>query len=151
MLQVQQTRLLSPAAGQAWVRLMRTAPALLQAVQDDLKRDGFPPLEWYDVLLELGREPGRRLRQRDLGRRLSIARYHLSRVLERIEAAGLVVREPSPGDGRGADVALTEAGWSLRQRMWPAYAAALERRVEKRLTEAELTTLAGLLLRLHPD
>jgi DNA-binding MarR family transcriptional regulator len=148
---MQQTKLLSPAAGQAWVRLMRTAPALLQAVQDDMKRQGFPPLEWYDVLLELGRHPDRRSRQRDLGQRLSIARYNLSRLLERIEKAALVVRTPSPGDARGADVALTGEGWALRQRMWPAYAAALERRVEQRLTEAELTTLAGLLFRLQPD
>ncbi len=61
-----------------------------------LKAEGLPPLEWYDVLLEL--ERGGPMRPRDLQAHLLLAQYNLSRLLDRIEAAGLVERRPCPDD-----------------------------------------------------
>src|ERR1041385_5429838 len=36
----------------AWARLMRVQHGLLAAVEQDLKKAGFPSLVWYDALLE---------------------------------------------------------------------------------------------------
>ena len=55
----------STEATAAWIRLMRIQSRVLDAVEQDLKRAGFPPLAWYDALLELsaravrGNAPGR--------------------------------------------------------------------------------------------
>ena len=133
----------------AWIALLRTSGALLGGVQADLKAAGFPALEWYDALLELSREPDGRLRQRDLGARLLLARYNLSRLLDRLEAEGLAKREPCPDDARGAVIALTPEGRALRERMWPAYAAAVQTRLGDRLSAPELETLAELLRKLR--
>ena len=38
---------------ETWARLLRVSRNLLERVEAALKRDGFPPLSWYDVLLEL--------------------------------------------------------------------------------------------------
>ena len=42
----------STEATAAWIRLMRVQSRVLDAVEQDLKKAGFPPLAWYDALLE---------------------------------------------------------------------------------------------------
>lgn len=140
---------MSPEVESAWIALLRVPQALLGQVQTDLKREGFPPLDWYDVLLELSRQEDGRLRQKELGTRLLLARYNLSRLLDRLEKEGLVAREPCADDARGAVIALTAPGRALRERMWPAYAAAVNKRLGQRLTEAELGQLAAALSKLR--
>jgi hypothetical protein len=34
----------------AWIRLMRVQSRVLDCVEQDLKKAGFPPLAWYDRL-----------------------------------------------------------------------------------------------------
>jgi hypothetical protein len=46
----------SDTAITAWARLLKVQAKALDAVEADLKAKGHPPLEWYDVLLELKRE-----------------------------------------------------------------------------------------------
>jgi DNA-binding MarR family transcriptional regulator len=140
---------MSPEVESAWIALLRVPQALLGQVQTDLKREGFPPLDWYDVLLELNRQEDGRLRQKELGSRLLLARYNLSRLLDRLEKEGLVAREPCADDARGAVIALTVAGRLLREQMWPAYAAAVNNRLGQRLTVAELGQLASALSKLR--
>src|ERR1700740_181128 len=47
----------STEATAAWIRLMRVQTRVLDAVEQELKKAGFPPLAWYDALLELSRAP----------------------------------------------------------------------------------------------
>lgn len=42
----------STEATSAWIRLMRVQSRVLDCVEQDLKKAGFPPLAWYDALLE---------------------------------------------------------------------------------------------------
>lgn len=138
---------MSKAAERAWISLLRTG-ALLDRVEAALKAEGHPPLAWYDVLWELEREDAP-LRQRDLGERLLVARYNLSRLLDRLAAEGLITSEPCPEDARGQMWKVTRAGKAQRARMWPAYAAAIRDAVEGRLSTAEAETLAKLLEKLR--
>lgn len=132
----------------AWIALLRVGPSVLGKVEAALRAKGLPPLAWYDVLWELERE-GAPLRQRDLGARLLVARYNLSRLLDRLEAEGLVRRADCSEDGRGQMLEVTRAGQSLRARMWPAYAAAIHEAVGSRLSAADADALAALLNRLR--
>jgi len=135
----------SGEAVQAWAWLIRVEQALVQKVEQDLKAAGLPPLDWYDVLLELDRAEDGRLRHRDLHPRLLLAKYNLSRLIDRLEAAGLVHREPSADDARGADIAITAKGRDLRRRMWPAYAAAIDRHFASRLSARQIAQLGRAL------
>ena len=135
----------SAEAVSAWARLIRVEQALLQKVEQDLKDADLPPLDWYDVLLELDRAADGRLRHRDLHPRLLLAKYNLSRLIDRLEAAGLVRREPSADDARGADIAITAKGRELRRRMWPIYAAAIDRHFASRLSERQIGQLSRVL------
>ena len=50
----------------AWTRLVRVQQGLLASVESDLKKAGFPPLAWYDALLELSRSQHGALRPVEL-------------------------------------------------------------------------------------
>lgn len=139
---------LSPAGQTAWARLIRAGQCALRAVEADLKRQGFPPLAWYDALLELERAPDRALRHRDLHREMLLERYNVTRLVERLAREGLVTTEPCPEDARGAVVRITASGVELRKAMWPAYRDAIERHFAKAYSERELDELAALLGRL---
>lgn len=134
----------------AWVRLIRTARLLLDRVEGDLKREGLPPLPWYDALLELRRAGEDGLRPFELERTMLLAQHNLSRLVDRLEKAGLLTKRPCPEDGRGQILAITGAGRDLLRRMWPVYAAAIERHLGARLEGAEAETLVGILDRLRP-
>jgi len=141
-------RNLSEAVVRAWTRLMRAQSAALLGVETDLKAAGFPPLAWYDVLLELSRHDG--LRPFEIETRVLLAQYNLSRLLDRLAAAGYVERRPCPDDKRGQIIVITPAGRDLQKRMWPSYRSAIARHVGARLSEADAETLGRLLEKLIP-
>src|SRR5215217_2813135 len=98
-----------------WRALLNAHSAATRAIEADLKDAGLPPLGWYDVLWPLHGAPERRLRMSELAREAVLSR------------TGLVRREPVPEDGRGAYVAITDAGVETLRRIWPVYAAGIER------------------------
>ena len=104
-----------------------------------LKAAGLPPLAWYDVLLELERAGDCGLRPFALERELLLPQYGLSRLLARMEEAGLVERRNCPSDGRGQMVVIAEAGRATRGAMWPVYARALHEAVGCRLSRRSRT------------
>src|SRR5437660_7407070 len=103
----------SEAVIRAWTSLVKAAQVVLGAVEAELKAAGFPPLGWYDVLLELSREKVDGIRPFVLEERLLLAQYNLSRVLDRLAEAGYVERHRHPEDGRGQIVRITQAGRDL--------------------------------------
>lgn len=139
---------LSETAVTAWARLVRAQQGALKLVENDLKRAGFPPLAWYDVLLELERAADGRLRPRDIQKHMLLKRYSVTRLVERMERDGLVDRLGCADDGRGAVVRITQKGRRLRRKMWPVYAAAIEISFAARFSEDELSSLSGLLGRI---
>lgn len=138
----------SPEITAAWIRLVRIQGRLLGAVEHDLKRAGFPPLSWYDVLLELARSPMGALRPVELEKQVLLPQYGLSRLIERLVEAGLVRRRVCEVDKRGLVVEITDSGRELQKKMWNAYSAAIERHIGSKLSDAEAAKLAALLDRL---
>ena len=132
----------------AWAALLRGQRAALSAVEADLKNADLPQLSWYDVLLELDHAGKNGLRPFELERELLLPQYGLSRLLDRIEAAGYLERRPCTEDGRGQIIVITKAGKAMRLRMWPIYAKAINSAIGNRLTKPEATTLGTLLGKL---
>jgi DNA-binding MarR family transcriptional regulator len=132
----------------AWSRLMKTARSLADTVEAEVKQAGFPPLAWYDVLLELSRAPKGRLTPKELEERTLLAQYNLSRLLDRLEREGLVQRIEYPGDRRRQRIEITGPGRFLRKAMWPVYGGAIARHFGTRLTETETDRLSDLLAKV---
>lgn len=141
-------RKLSTEATAAWIRLMRVPSRVLDCVEQDLKKAGYPPLAWYDALLELSRAPSGELRPVELERQMLIPQYSTSRLIDKLVDEGLAARRECKIDKRGQFVEITEAGRDLQKRMWSAYSAAIDKHVGTKLTDAEAAKLCGLLDRL---
>ena len=132
----------------AWARLARAHRTALGGVEAGLKTAGLPGLAWYDVLLELERRP-EGLRPFELQEAMLFEQYNLSRLIDRMVAAGYVARSASENDGRGQMLRITKQGRAVRRRIWPVYAAAIEEAVGQHLSEAEARTLGELLGKLY--
>src|SRR5881409_2847837 len=82
----------STEATAAWIRLMRVQSRVLDAVEQDLKKAGYPPLAWYDALLELSRAPSGEMRPVELEKQMLIPQYSTSRLIDRLVDEGLAAR-----------------------------------------------------------
>src|ERR1700694_2542213 len=138
----------STEATAAWIRLMRVQTRVLDAVEQDLKKAGFPPLAWYDALLEVSRAPSGELLPAQLERLMLTPQYSTWRLIDRLADEGLAARRECKVDKRGQFVEITEAGRELQKKMWSAYSAAIEKHVGSKLSDADAARLCALLDRL---
>lgn len=141
---------MSDAHHTAWINLLRSHARLLDRINKQVTAGGEIPLEWYDVLLSLENAPDHRLRMSELAEAILLSRSGLTRLVDRLEKAGMLRREAVPTDRRGAYAVLTPEGEAVRRRTWPIYRHAITQHFARRLSEAEAETLADLLLRALP-
>jgi DNA-binding MarR family transcriptional regulator len=132
----------------AWIRLVRVQSRVLDAVEQDLKRAGFPPLAWYDALVELSKAPSGEMRPVELEKQMLIPQYSTSRLIDRLVDEGLAARRECKIDKRGLFVEITEAGRELHKKMCCAYSTAIEKHVGSKLSDTDAAKLCGLLDRL---
>jgi DNA-binding MarR family transcriptional regulator len=104
---------------------------------------------WYDVLATLRRTgPPYRLRPTEFTSALMLTSSGTTKRLDRLEQAGLITRDPDPGDRRGTLITLTAAGRRLVHDTTEAHLEN-ERRLLSALTDAEQRQLADLLRKLR--
>lgn len=123
--------------------------AVMTAVSADLAGATDVPTAEFEVLIRLSRSPGQRLRLTELAHQVRLSTSGLSRLVDRVEAAGLVRREACPSDRRGSFAVLTEKGEAALEEALPPHLESLERHVVAPLGPEELATLEGLLRRLR--
>lgn len=129
----------------AWVSWVRCSQHVMDCVEQALKDGGFPALSWYDVLLELDFSKEGKLRFSQLGERMLLKKFSVTRLVDRMEKQGLVEREVCGSDARGAYAAITIEGKKLRRAMWPCYRDAVREHFLKYMNEKEMVALAGIL------
>ena len=139
---------LETSKGSVWALLLTTQAVLVERIEERLAQTELPPLGWYDVLWALERSPGQRQRMSELAQRVVLSRSNLTRLVDRLEDAGLVRRERSEVDRRGAFAVLTDAGKALRRKMWPVYQAAIRELFEAHLSDEDAGALSGVLRRV---
>ena len=140
----------SPNAVSAWIALVKAHQAAMGTVESALKEANFPPLQWYDVLLELERAEEAGLRLIELEERLLLKQYGVSRLTARLEESGLIERKKCPGDRRGQVATITRKGMDVRKAMWPTYSRAIQKAVGVHLTDKQAESLVGLLGKIDP-
>jgi DNA-binding MarR family transcriptional regulator len=138
----------STAAINAWESLFRAQVTVLRELNREFPNDELSFNE-YDVLFNLTKQDGRKLRIRDLNRHLLLTQPSVSRMVDRLVSRGLVSKESDPGDGRGTFVCLTDEGFSLFRKVAVAHADSIARHVGGALSQEELTQLAKLTAKLR--
>ena len=124
-------------------RLSRALEAHLEVVY---REHGLEP-GWHDVLATLRRQ-GPKLRPTDLMGSLMLTSGGTTKRLQKLEAAGLIERQPDPNDRRGQLIALTEQGRELIDAVTGPHLAN-EARLLQALDETERDQLATLLRKLN--
>jgi DNA-binding MarR family transcriptional regulator len=132
----------------AWGALLQVHAAVVPVLDHKLVSEAGMPLRFYDVLLELAAAQERRLRMTELADRVVLSRTRVSRLVDEMVAAGLLVREQNPDDGRSAYAALTDLGLERYRKAAPVYVTGIEQHFAQHLSERELRTIASALQRV---
>ena len=97
------------AAMRAVTSVMRAQQILLAELDGLLRRFGIT-FSRYEALVLLGFSQHGSLPLSKIGERLQVHATSVTNVIDRLEAAGLVRREPNPRDGRGTLAVITDEG-----------------------------------------
>ena len=128
-------------------RLARLRALFDSALLEVFERHGLSAADFQVVVTLRRAGPPHRLPQARLMTQLSLTSGTVSVRLERLQKAGIVTREPDPGDRRGTLVALSPHGLDLFDRVAPDHLAN-EDRLLSALDDTERETLVELLRRL---
>jgi DNA-binding MarR family transcriptional regulator len=139
---------LSKVHNHAWRKFLVTHVTLIEQIERDLAQAQLPPLSWYDVLFALSEAPEQRLRLHELAQAVLLSRSNLTRLVDRLEVAGLIQREQCPSDRRGAFAVITDEGFKMLDQMWSVYGQAIEKYFACHLDTNEVKFLVKILNRL---
>lgn len=133
----------------AWRAFINAHASVIDRIEQELADAGQLPLTSYDVLVALAEAPERRLRMNDLARRVVVlSRSGVTRLADRLEVEGLLRRERTAEDRRGAYAVITDKGLEALDRARPIYAQGIARHFGRFLNDAEVQTLASVLTRI---
>ena len=130
----------------AWRAWLDAHARLSARLNRELQATSGLSLSDYDVLVHLTDVPEGRLRAFELGEGLQWEKSRVSRQVARMAARGLVDRQASPEDGRGAYVTLTPAGRRAIEDAAPAHVELVRKLLFDGLSPAQVRTLAAVAL-----
>jgi DNA-binding MarR family transcriptional regulator len=132
-----------------WERLVRTHAGIVAQLEAEMESDQDLSLRWYEVMLHLTRAPEGQMRMQDLAAVSLQSKSGLTRLVDRMEAAGLVTRQSCPSDRRGVFAAITPAGRRRFKRAAPLHVRGIERHFGRHLAEGDSSALTSVLERLQ--
>jgi DNA-binding MarR family transcriptional regulator len=129
----------------AWTRLLRAHAAATRLLNAELQAAHGLSVNAYEALSLLARADGRRLKRVELSRRLALTPSGVTRLLEGLEAAGLVRRAVCATDLRVAYAELTDAGAKRLEAASCGHVGSIRELFEEHLTDGEIDELSQLL------
>jgi DNA-binding MarR family transcriptional regulator len=138
----------APGQLAAWRAFLEAYAVTLDVLEHELKAGENLPLTWYDVLVQLAEAPEDRLRMQELADAVLLSKSGVTRLVDRMERAGLVERTRCADDRRGTFATLTGAGRSRLRAAAPTHLAGVHAHFATHLDDEEAATLARLLGRV---
>ena len=102
-----------------WRAFLETHSAVVKFLERRMHEQHGLPLSWYDVLQQLADGPEGRLRMGELADSVLLTRSGITRLVDRMVGAGLVLRENCPGDRRGYYAVITQNGRDTIEKVGP--------------------------------
>lgn len=134
----------------AWRGLLRVHTALVKALDAELSAAHDLPLSSYEVLITLETAPNRKRRMAELADSVLLSRSGMTRLVDRLEQHGLLVRDTCTDDGRGCFAVLTDKGAALLEQARPTHLEGVRQRFLTHFSEDELRMFAGAWERVLP-
>ena len=105
----------------SWLAIVRMLTWLPWSIDQQLRRDSDLSMVEYQVLAALSNSEGWTVRMSALAQLTNASLSRLSHIVKRLEARGLVYREPDEADGRFTNAILTDNGFRAIATAAPAH------------------------------
>ena len=133
-------RWLSEEEQACWRAYLHGTRLLEVALDADLSAHGTS-LPEYEILSMLSEAPGRRMRMSALADLVVQSRSRMTHTAGRLDGRSLVRREPSPHDGRGVELTLTDKGLETLERLSKVHVESVRRHFVDLLTPTQFRKL----------
>ena len=134
----------SPEQLRAWRLYFESALALIDVLDSELEHDTGLPMRWYDVLVQLEDAPDG-LRMNELAERILYSKSGFTRVVDKMETAGLVRRVRPENDRRSILVLLTDQGRETMQQARRHHRHRIDQHFASHLTDTDIKALTRAL------
>src|SRR5712691_774587 len=134
----------SPERLRAWRLFFESALALLDVLDAELEEAAGIPQRWYDVLVHLEESP-EGIPMNELAERILYSKSGFTRVVDRMEEAGLVRRLRPEHDRRTIPIVLTDTGSETLERARRHHRDGIQRHFSQHLTHADIKALTRAL------
>lgn len=128
-----------------WRTFLYAHAQVRRQLERELQAEQAMGLADYELLLILAYSQGRRLRMSELADSLALSRSGATRVIDRLEADGLVRRTSCDTDRRGAWAQLTDSGLARLRDASPTHLRGVAEHFLDRITEGDLASLGRIL------
>ena len=128
----------------AWRLFFESALALIDVLDAELERDAGISIRWYDVLVHLEESPDG-VRMNQLAERILTSKSGFTRVVDRMEEAGLVRRVRPEHDRRAILVVITDKGIEMMERARRHHRDGIERHFSASLADNDIEALTRAL------
>jgi DNA-binding MarR family transcriptional regulator len=132
----------------AWRVFFECALALPDILDAELRAADCLSFRWYDVMVQL-EEAGEGLPMNELASRILASKSGLTRVIDKMEEAGLVRRERPAGDRRVVLVFATPKGLEALRQSRVIHRDGIYRHFTEHLDERELARLRTMLQKVR--
>ncbi len=137
-----------PAQLAAWRAFLEAHALTVDNLARELRELEDLPLAWYDVLVQLQEAPDARLRMQELADAVLLSKSGVTRLVDRMEHAGLVERSRCTDDRRGTFARLTSAGRQRLRETAPTHLRGVAEHFASLLDDEEAAALERLLLKI---
>src|SRR4051794_31271629 len=133
----------------AWIGLLETHKRLTRALDAELEAEHGLSLSGVECLGRLAAvgDGERSMRLSALAAATGLSLSRISRIVDTLEARGLVERRSSETDARAVEAHLTPAGLDLVRQAQASHFASVQERFFKQLSPDEIQTLAAVFSR----
>jgi DNA-binding MarR family transcriptional regulator len=133
----------------AWMALLDAHSRLTSRLEADLETHHGLSLAQYEVLYRLQAAPAQRLRLNELTSHARMTKSGVSRLVDRMQAGGLLRTERCPSDRRGAFAVLTAEGGAVFARAAALHLRGVQDHFGRHLDDGEAAALRTALERVR--
>ena len=125
--ETQVTSWLDPQQQRSWRAFLVGTTLLMDRLDRELRDQHQLSLPEYEILVRLSEAKDSRMRMAVLADSVSHSRSRVTHTVNRMEKAGLVVRDSCVSDGRGVEAVLTDQGRRALDAAAPTHVAGVRR------------------------
>ena len=139
------------AEGEALFLVLRAHRLLFDAIDRELRNGGALSLALWEVLVVLSLSAEGRMRMSDVRRGMLVSKSNVTKLVDRLEEAGAVIRESAASDRRGCYARLTPFGGEVVRRGGEIFNRVARQQLAKTLDHDEIAKIVAGLTKVILD